>query len=290
MAPDQEETRFREIRKVLWIVLVLNFAVAAAKLGYGWMADSTSIMADGYHSFSDGASNIVGLIGIWLAAKPKDESHPYGHGKYETLGAVGIALLLFLACYRVLQTSITRFYQPVHPKIDATSFVIMGSTLIINICVMTYEYRKGKKLQSDILVSDSFHTGTDIFTTTSVIIGLIAIRAGYAQADSIVAFVISLFIGYAGIEILKSSSQVLVDAVAINKENIREIARTIEGVQHCHKIRSRGRPGDIHIDLHCHMNPEISLSEAHDIAHQLEDKIKQQLPGIRDVTIHIEPD
>ncbi len=289
MTHTPEQDRFRQVNKVLWIVLILNFAVAAAKLCYGWITNSTSIMADGYHSFSDGSSNIVGLFGIWMASKPKDERHPYGHIKYETLTSVAIALLLFFACYRVLHESIDRFFHPVHPKVTAASFVVMGTTLLVNTFVMLYERRKGYLLQSEILISDSLHTGADMFTTCSVILGLFAIRAGYPMADPVIAFFISIFIGYAGIQILKSSSKVLVDAAAIEKEHIRTIAMSVNGMVDCHKIRSRGPAGYIHIDMHCHMRHDISLEKAHQIAHIVEDKIRENIPGIKDVTIHIEP-
>lgn len=284
-----EQDRFRQISKVLWIVLILNFAVAASKLFYGSVINSASIMADGYHSFSDGSSNIIGLFGIWMASRPKDEYHPYGHGKYETLTSVGIAMLLFLVCFNVLTESIKRFSHPVHPKVDAVSFAVMGVTLVVNIFVMLYERKQGRIFESEILISDSLHTGADIFTTGSVIIGLLAIRAGYPIFDPIIALFISVFIGYAGIGILRSSSQVLLDAAAIDKEQIRTIAMNVDGIEYCHKIRSRGRRGDIHVDMHCHMKRDISLEKAHEIAHVVENTIKKNIPGAKDVTIHIEP-
>ncbi|MDD5450925.1 MAG: cation diffusion facilitator family transporter [Desulfovibrionales bacterium] len=284
-----EQDRFRQISKVLWIILILNFAVAASKLFYGWFINSASIMADGYHSFSDGSSNIIGLFGIWMASRPKDERHPYGHGKYETLTSVGIALLLFLVCVEVLSESIKRFYHPVHPEVDAVSFAVMGVTLIVNIFVMLYERRQGRVFQSEILISDSLHTGADIFTTGSVIIGLLAIRAGYPIVDPVVALFISIFIGYAGVEIIRSSSQILLDAAAIDEEQIRAIVMGVNGIEYCHKIRSRGRKGDIHVDMHCHMKRDISLEKAHAIAHVVENTIKENIPGVKDVTIHIEP-
>lgn len=284
-----EHERFRKIRSVLWIVLILNFGVAAAKLFFGWVTNVASIMADGYHSFSDGSSNIIGLFGIWLAFRPRDECHPYGHGKYETLTSVGIALLLFLACYRVLRESIERFSHPAYPQVDALSFAVMGITMLINIFVMQYERKKGRMLQSEILISDSFHTGADIFTTSSVILGLLAIRAGYHLVDPIVALFISVFIGYAGIEILRSTSKILVDAAVINKDQIRAIAMSVNGIQYCHKIRSRGREGDIHVDMHCQMKHDMSLEKAHELAHMVEERVKEDIQGVKDVTIHIEP-
>ncbi|MBU4345485.1 MAG: cation diffusion facilitator family transporter [Desulfobacteraceae bacterium] len=284
-----EQDRFRQISRVLWIVLILNFGVAAAKLFCGWLTNSASIMADGYHSFSDGSSNVIGLLGIWMASRPRDERHPYGHAKYESLASAGIALLLFLVCFNVLSDSIERFSHPVQPEIDTASFLVLAITLLVNIVVMLYERNKGRLLQSQILISDSLHTASDIFTTSSVIIGLLVIRAGYPIVDPAIACLISIFIGYAGISILKTSFKILVDAAAVDKEQIRSIAMAINGIEHCHKIRSRGWEGYIHVDMHCHIKRHMSLDEAHKIAHLVEDKIKENIHGIKDVTIHIEP-
>lgn len=284
-----EQDRFRQISRVLWIVLILNFGVAAAKLFCGWLTNSASIMADGYHSFSDGSSNVIGLVGIWMAYRPRDEGHPYGHAKYESLASAGIAMLLFLVCFNVLSGSIERFLHPVQPKIDWASFVVMGITLLINIVVMLYERNKGLLLQSQILISDSVHTAADIFTTSSVIIGLLVIRAGYPIVDPVIAFLISIFIGYAGIKILKTSFKVLVDSAAVDKEQIKAIALAINGIEDCHKIRSRGWEGHILVDMHCQIKRHTSLEKSHNIAHLVEDKIKENIHGIKDVTIHIEP-
>jgi cation diffusion facilitator family transporter len=284
MAQLTEEERYRQIRSVLWIVLFLNFAVAAAKLFFGWLTNTASITADGYHSFSDGSSNIIGLLGIWLASKPRDDSHPY-----ETLTSVGIALLLFAAAFRILSDAIGRFYHPVELKVGAASFVVMVCTLVVNIFVMRYERRKGRMLRSEILISDSFHTTADIFTTCSVIIGLLVVKSGYPMFDPMVAAIISILIGFAGIEILKDTSRVLVDAAAIDKKRIWNIAMGIDGIKSCHKIRSRGRPGDILIDMHCHMEYDMSLEDAHRLAHVVERRVKEDIDGVKDVTIHIEP-
>jgi cation diffusion facilitator family transporter len=284
-----EQERYRQIRAVLWIVLIMNFAVAAAKLFFGWLTNTASITADGYHSLSDGSSNIIGLLGIWLASKPRDDSHPYGHGKYETLTSVGIALLLFAAAFKILGDSIGRFYHPVQLKVDAASFVVMVCTLVVNIFVMRYERRKGRILQSEILMSDAFHTTADIFTTCSVIIGLLVVKSGYPVFDPMIAAIISILIGYAGIDILKDTSKVLVDAAAIEKRKIWDIAMSIDGIKSCHKIRSRGRPGDIHIDMHCHMECDMSLEDAHRLAHLVEQRVKEDIHGVKDVTIHVEP-
>ena len=151
---DSDE-RYRKIRAVLLTVLFFNWGVAAAKLIYGFMIRSASIKADGFHSFSDGFSNMIGLLGIWIASQPKDPGHPYGHKKFETLTSVAISILLFLVAFNVAREGVLRLLHPVVPEIAVNSFIIMGVTLLINVAVMVYETRKGRTLRSDILISDA---------------------------------------------------------------------------------------------------------------------------------------
>jgi cation diffusion facilitator family transporter len=267
----------------------LNWGVAAAKLFYGWVIRSASMTADGFHSFSDGSSNIIGLIGIWIASRPIDETHPYGHKKYETLTSVGVSVLLFFVCLNVVKEGILRFFHPFVPQVNVSSFLVMGISLAINIAVMIYENKKGIALKSDILISDALHTRADILTSSSVIVTLIGIRLGYPILDPIASLVISGFIAYAAIEILKESSRVLSDGVAIPIEEIKRVVLSIRGVKECHQIRSRGRADDIHIDLHVLVDPEMDVHRAHHLSYAIENKIKRDFRGVTDVVVHIEP-
>lgn len=283
------EERYQEIRRILIYVLILNWGVAAAKLFYGWVIRSASMTADGFHSFSDGASNIIGLLGIWVASRPVDQSHPYGHKKYETLTSVAISALLFLVCLNVVREGVIRFLHPVIPKVDVKSFLVMGVTLAINIAVMIYERKWGRALRSDILISDALHTRADILTSTSVIITLIGIKMGYPILDPIGSLIIAVFIGYAAVDILRESSRVLSDGVAIREEEIEKVVLTIKGVKEVHQVRSRGRPDDIHVDLHVLVDPEMHVHRAHHLSYAIENKIKRDLRGVTDVVVHMEP-
>ncbi|MGD0917686.1 MAG: cation diffusion facilitator family transporter [Thermodesulfobacteriota bacterium] len=283
------EDRFQKIRRILIDILFLNWGVAAAKLIYGWLTHSASMTADGFHSFSDGSSNIIGLLGIWIASRPIDESHPYGHKKYETLTSVGISALLFVVCINVVRQGILRFLQPVVPEVTFMSFLVMGVTLAINVAVMVYETRMGRALKSDILISDALHTRADILTSSSVIVSLIGIKLGYSILDPIASLVIAIFIGYAGVEILKESSRVLSDGVAIRIDEIEKVVLSIKGVKECHHIRSRGRPDDIHIDLHVLVDPDMHVHKAHHLSYAIENKIKRDFQGVTDVVVHMEP-
>jgi cation diffusion facilitator family transporter len=283
------EERFKKIRQVLICVLILNWGVAAAKLFYGWVTRSASMKADGFHSFSDGASNLLGLIGIWIASRPVDRTHPYGHKKFETLASVMISGLLFLICFNVVREGVLRFLHPIVPEVNVRSFLVMGVTLAINMGVMIYETRKGKALGSDILISDALHTRSDILTSSSVIITLIGIKLGYPILDPMASLIIALFIGYAALDILKESSRVLSDGVAIRTEEIESVVRAIRGVKECHKVRSRGRPDDIHIDLHVLVDPGMDVHKAHHLSYAIENKIKRDFRGVTDVVVHMEP-
>ncbi len=281
---------YQEVQKVLWIVLFLNWAVAAAKIIYGFISRSASMTADGFHSLSDGTSNIIGLVGIHFSSQPKDADHPYGHRKYETLFALGIAAMLIMVAINLIEKGIGRIFKPVVPQVNIISFAIMFITTIVNIVVMIYEYRRGKKLQSDILVIDSMHTRADIFTSISVIVALVGVKLGFPIVDPIVTFVISGFIAYSAFEIIKQESGILCDAVAIaDTDKIKNLVLGIKGVRNCHRIRTRGRLDDIHLDLHVEVDGNITMSDSHHLSHTIQKEIIKKFPEIVDIIVHMEP-
>ena len=284
------EGRYRQIFNVLFWTLILNWAVALSKIIYGWMSQSGSMFADGIHSLSDGASNIIGLIGISMAAKPPDDDHPYGHKKYETFAALAISTFLLVLCVILVKEAIGRFHHPVLPQVTWISFAVMIGTMGVNAWVTWYERKKGKELTSDILLSDSLHTQTDLWTSFTVIIALIGASLGFSVLDPIATLLIAGFIGWAGIQIVKSSSDVLCDHVVLDVSEIQKIALSVGKIRSCHEIRTRGLPDHIFVDLSVHVRATMSLTEAHDVAHQVEDSLKQQFEGVAEVIVHIEPD
>ncbi len=284
------QEHYDKVRYALLMVLILNWLVAFAKILYGMFTKCESMIADGFHSLSDGASNIIGIIGIHFACQPIDKDHPYGHRKYETLFSLIIAAVLFILAFNLAKQGIIHLQSPSLPKADIRSFIVMLVTMAVNLWVMKYEGGKGSKLRSDILISDAMHTKADIFTSMSVIIALIAIKLGFPIIDPIVTIVISVFIAHAGYDIIKEGSRVLCDTAAIlNDQKIADIVLGIKGVKTCHKIRSRGRSDDIHVDLHVQVNPDMHVDDAHKISYAIEEAIKKGIPEVTDVIIHIEP-
>ena len=278
------------VKRILIIVLVLNWSVALAKIIYGVLSHCASMTADGFHSFSDGTSNIIGILGIYFACQPKDKDHPYGHKKYETFASLGIAFLLFLLAFNLIKEGIGRLYKPVLPKIELQNFVVMLVTIAVNLWVMQYEKKKGLALKSDILISDAMHTKADIFTSFGVIIAFCGIKMGYPIIDPITTILISIFIAYTGYKITKESSSVLCDtAAALDLKQIENIVLGVKGVKNCHKIRTRGRPDDIHVDLHVQVNPSMHIDDAHKISYAIETELRKGIPQITDVVVHMEP-
>jgi len=283
------DERYRKIKNIMLLVLFLNLAVSFAKIIYGMSTNTLSMQSDGYHSLFDGVSNIVGLIGIQAASKPPDAEHPYGHRKFETMASVFIAVLLMFAGFNIVNSALGRFGSEIIPEVTTFSFLVMIGTMAINYMVTTYEHRNGVKLQSEVLIADSMHTRSDIYVSLSVILGLIAIKAGFPVLDPIIAIIISGIIIYTGIKLIMTSSSVLCDTSQINAQEIHNVVCEVEGVIGCHNIRSRGSAGHIYIDLHVEVHPTMPTLMSHDIADTVEFRLKQHFDGVQDVIIHIEP-
>lgn len=280
----------KQASKVLWIVMGLNALVATMKIVIGSMANSASIVADGFHSLSDASGNVVGLIGLSVAGKPEDEGHPYGHKKFETISSLMIGFLLLVVGFKAAYGGVTSLLSPKEPAIDYLSFGVMGATLLINFFVVKYEHSQGKKLNSDVLVSDSEHTKSDVFITSGVIVGMLLMQFGFPpQIDGIVTLVVSGFIFHASYEILKTASDVLADAAVLDPETIKEVVMACEGVMDCHKIRSRGRQDDLHVDLHVHVDPNMTVMTAHSLEHEIGKQLKIAFGETVYVIVHIEP-
>jgi len=282
---------FRAIRRVLWVTMGLNLVATAAKLIVGYWTGSLSLIADGVDSVFDAASNVVGLVGIHFAARPADDDHPYGHRKAETMTALIIAGLLLLTTWELLQSAIERLRNPALIEAQANwwSFGALLASILIHMTVVWYEMREGRRLGSDVLVADALHTRADIFISLSVAGGLVAVRLGYPIADPILAMVVALLIAKIGVDILRQNIPTLMDRLMVPVDQVEQVALSVPGVLSCHRVRSRGHEQDVYADLHIRVDPEMSTDQAHSIAHEVQRRLRESQPDLRDVTIHVEP-
>jgi cation diffusion facilitator family transporter len=151
--------RGNDIRHILLVVLALNLAVAGAKLGYGFVSGSVAMSADGFHSLLDGFANVVGIVGIAVAARPPDREHHFGHGRYETLASMAIGALMAVGVLEIVQSAIGRWQSGKTPQVTRLSFGVMLGTMASNAGLTIWERRAARGLHSDLLEADARHTG-----------------------------------------------------------------------------------------------------------------------------------
>lgn len=247
------------------------------------------MISDGFHSLTDSASNIVGLAGAWVSRKPPDADHPYGHRKFETLAAAGIFVFLLLAVIEVLRAALSRLTSGGSPEITGWSFAIMVLTIAINLLVVRYERREGRRLSSELLMADATHTQSDVLTSCAVILSLGAVYLGYPILDPIGGIVIAGFIAYGVWQIARETSHVLADRVGIDEAAVRKVVMSGPEVVGCHHIRSRGTADHVFVDLHVWFPGDMTLLEAHRLSHVVKDRLLEAFPQIKDAVIHIEP-
>ena len=281
--------RTSEVRRVLATILVLNFLVAAAKITFGTLTGSLAIAADGFHSIMDASGNVVALIGLAVSARPPDPNHPYGHHRYETLTSLGIAAVMLLGLFLLVQQAWDRLHAGGAPVVSAASFVVMLVTLAINITVTIWERRVGRRLSSSLLMADARHTASDIYVSVSVIVALIVVRMGIDWADAGITFLIAMAIAWGAWEIVRDATFVLSDAVAVEPEQIAATAMSVPGVEGTHNIRSRGGEGWTWVDLHIQVDPSMTVDESHTIASVVAREVEAAVGPPADVTVHVEP-
>ncbi|MGB5631694.1 MAG: cation diffusion facilitator family transporter [Waterburya sp.] len=287
-----------QVRRVLWLTLLLNLFVMALKFTLGIATSSLSLQADALHSVTDSVNNILGLVTNRFSSPQPDREHPYGHQKFEAVGALGIAAFLGIACFEILRGAVEKiFFTTESSAINVSSGELWLLLLVlgINIFVAFYERRVGRKVNSPILIADAKHTMSDIWVTMIVIAGL----AGVWQSenlnipqlqwlDVILAFPVALLVFQSGWEVISENLPWLVDEMAIAPEAIYDVVTKVPGVVNCHDIASRGVLGrQVFIEMHLIVDTDDMVA-AHQITEMIEDSLEQHFGTVR-VLIHVEP-
>lgn len=282
-------SRSEAVTSVLVRVLVLNLAVAVAKIVYGYLSGAISILSDGFHSLTDSLSNVAALVGVRLSRKPPDADHPYGHRKFETLAAAAIGAGLLLVVAEIGRAAWERLHAGGTVEVTGMAFVVMVGTLLVNVLVARYERSRAETLGSEVLLADSMHTRSDVFTSLTVIVALAGVALGYPVLDLLAAVIVMGFIAHAGWEIATATSDVLADRMVIEAGDLERVVLSVGGVLGCHQIRTRGSADHVFLDLHIWLDPAMRLDEAHARSHEVKDLLMNRYPQIADAIIHIEP-
>lgn len=276
--------------RVLAAILVVNAAVAAARVLYGLAVGSLAIYGDGLHAATDGLNNVVGLAVLRIAHRPADHEHPYGHQRYEILAAAAVGVVLLLLASELYGRAISAFDQELAvPAVAAGGWVLLGSTLVVNVGVAWWERRMGRRLRSALLVADANHTAADVVLTIGVIVTTLFASRGVPVLDVLAAILLGTVVAAAGVKLLWESAQTLADRAALAPDEIRAVARAVDGVIAVPQVRSRGGPGAVHVDLIVHLPGDLSFDRAHAISDRVADAIEQSLDDVVDVVVHAEP-
>jgi cation diffusion facilitator family transporter len=274
---------------VLWATLLLNLVVSGLKILVGTLSGSLSMVADGYHSLMDGSNNVVGLVVASFAYAPPDAGHPYGHRKFETSATLLISLALLGVAYRVVEGALARVNSPAVPDVGATNWIVMLGTLVVNLFVTQYESREGRRLGSSYLVADAAHTRSDVYVTLGVVASFAGAKAGLPWFDPVVAIGIAVFIAVLGVRILVGAFHTLTDRAVIPSDTLAPTVLSVPGVRSVREIRTRGGRDAVYVDLVVHVDGDLSLRAAHDVADSIEHALQRGHPEIVDVVVHLEP-
>jgi cation diffusion facilitator family transporter len=277
----------KAVQTVLLTTLALNLTVAVGKILLGLFTGALAITADGFHSITDSAGNVAGLVALRLANRPADHNHPYGHRRFESLAALLIGALLLLTAWEIVKGLFERLQMNQSPEISPLSFAVMFGTLVINLLVSRYQIAQGNALKSEILLADAQNTSADVFVTLSVMLSMVLVSlTGWLWIDTIAAFFVVLLIGKAGWGILRKTGSLLVDTAPYEQEELSAIVGDMGEVV---RARSRGSRDAAHIDIDLKVPAEMTIAHSEKLACTIRQRLENKLEGVAEVEVHFMP-
>jgi cation diffusion facilitator family transporter len=278
------------VSRTLAIVLVLNAVVAIIKVAVGVRTGALTVLGAALESGLDMLNNVFGMMLVSVAARAPDEDHPYGHDKFETLGALGIVGFLSISCFELLRQGVVSLFRGVSPaRIGWLEFASIVATLVINVFVVMYERRRGRELASAFLMADAEHTRSDLLVTALALGSLVSTHLGWGWLDAWLAIAVALIIAWSGFQILRLSIPVLVDERAIDASKLRGVVLAVPEVRDVRSVRSRSTAsGQLFAEVTIAVSGRSSVDESHQLADAVEAAIEREF-GASQVTVHIEP-
>lgn len=288
-AADLEAQRSRAVRRVLLVILVANLLVVALKAAVGLATGSLAVMGDALHASVDAINNLFGLAVVRVASRGPDADHPYGHAKAETLGALVIVVFLSITLSQLLDHSVERLLSGhAPPEAPPLALGVLGLTAAVNLGVVAYETRAGRRLHSEFLIADAHHTRADVLITLAVLAGLLLSRAGLAWADPVLALLVAAMVVRIAVQILRQALPTLMDEAAVEGEALARAARGVAGVCDAYGTRSRRAGAQSFAELTISVEGAASVARGHEIADAVEGTLRREF-GLREVVVHVEP-
>ncbi|MFH0836935.1 MAG: cation diffusion facilitator family transporter [Candidatus Aenigmatarchaeota archaeon] len=265
--------------------LIILKAVVAVITG------SIAIIAELAHSLFDMFASILAYVGIKKAEKAEDSCHPYGHERYENISALAQTILIVVTSIFVMYEAVIRLFEPKPVSSLEIGLVVMIVIIGIDYFVSRYLHKASKDYGSSALEADAYHFTTDLWGAISVVIGLVFVILGFPIFDSIAAIAVAVLMLVISYKLGKGAINVLLDKSPCEDvmKKIEAAILSVKKVKSFHKLKARYMGNKILVDLHIHVSPMISVAEGHSISHELKKKLKQKVPEIKDVIVHVEP-
>jgi len=288
-----EGGRYQEIRKVTLIGSAIDLLLAIIKLVAGFFGQSQALIADGVHSLSDLATDFVVLYAAKHSSRDADESHPYGHGRFETIATVVLGIALILVAAGITWDAVERLFHPeelLQPGLLA--LLVAALSVVAKEWIYHYTKRLADRLRSPMLAANAWHSRTDAISSVIVIVGVAGSMAGLPYTDAIAAAGVGLFIAKIGWDLAWHSVRELVDTGLEEDQlsEIRDIIREVDGVQGLHSLRTRRVGADVLVDVHIMVESHLSVSEGHHIGEVVRVRLLQDHDEVNDVLVHIDPE
>ena len=285
------ETASKEKNKVAFISVMAAIFLTSFKIIVGILTGSLGILSEALHSALDFVAAGITWFAVRLSDKPADKDHHFGHGKIENLSAFIETLLLLITCSWIIYEAVSRLISgETHIDVNIWSYIVVISSIIIDITRSRALMRVAKKHNSQALEADALHFSTDIWSSTVVLLGLICSNFGFFIADSIAALGVALIVIYVSYKLGKRSVNVLLDKVP--EETYLKIKSILDGlteIEQYHDLKVRAAGAEIFVEINIHVKPELDIIESHKTASIIEKKIKNEIPRCH-VHVHIEPE
>ena len=289
----QERSAYDRVTVAVQVTLALNLVLLVAKMGAGWFGNSFALLADGVNSLSDAGVSAALFVAVRMAARPPDRHHRYGHGKLEQEASRLIATAVLVTGGGIIWGAIQRLPER-HPRPDPYVLVVAAGAIILKTFMYFYQNRMAIELGSSALAADALNHKADIGATSCVLVGTAAIWLGgpaWAVADDVAAIIVGvIMVLAAGHSILDTTSELL-DRMPPDEfmGPIRELAASFPGVTGVDQILGRKLGVHYFIDMHLEVPPDMSVSDAHLLGHNVKNLLMAEIPEIGDITIHLEP-
>jgi len=285
--------RYRQTIVVTLVGSVIDLVLGVTKILVGFSSSSQALVADGVHSLSDLATDVLVLYAAKHSHREADEEHPYGHGRIETAATVALGIALIGVAVGIGIDAIRGLFDPAtlsHPGVLA--LVIATISIGAKEAIYHYTMRIARKFRSELLKANAWHSRSDAISSVVVVIGIAGTMAGVDYLDAVAAIIVTAMIAQIGWQLAWNSVRELVDT-ALEKDRVEAIQQTIksvEGVQALHQLRSRRMGPDALVDVHIQVSPTLTVSEGHQISETVRFKLMRDIEEVSDVTVHIDPE